>query len=312
MKKLYTAILFITLALFISCDEKKVEDDIKKAFTKITDKAGDVVDKATPKPQGSGTLTNTGGEDAGGDTPPPLTKPAVNKIYAKVGEVITFPKVAGYSYALKETTSDVTLSDVMSDTTKKQVSSTVAKSGIIIVATKDGNSIDSEPIEFFTELIKPVLSSYRVITGQVTTLTKVPGYTYALKMRTSGVHFNDVEGDTTKTEISATEAASGVIIVATFNGYTIESNPIEFVFIELTKPTLSTPSTPVGTPITFPKVEGHTYKLKEAVNGVSLSDVMSDTTKKQVSSTEVATFVIVVATFDGRSTESDPIDFYVE
>ncbi len=54
MKKLYTTILIITLALFISCDEKKAKDDITKAIEKMGDKAVDAmdaVDKVTPKPK---------------------------------------------------------------------------------------------------------------------------------------------------------------------------------------------------------------------------------------------------------------------
>ncbi len=156
---------------------------------------------------------------------------------------------------------------------------------------------------------KFVVSSYRVITGQVATFTKVAGYTYALKTPTSGVTLSDVEGDTTKKQVSSTEAASGVVIIGTKDGNTIESDPIEFVLIELTKPAVSSYRVRVGEVATFPKVEGHTYTLKEAINGVTLSDVMEDTTKKQVSSTEVASGVIIFATFDGNSIDSEPIDF---
>ncbi len=60
MKKLYTTILIIAVTLFISCDENKAKDEIKKALDKTVD-----ADKTTPKPKGSGTL------DAGGSTPPP-------------------------------------------------------------------------------------------------------------------------------------------------------------------------------------------------------------------------------------------------
>ncbi len=106
----------IALALFISCDEKKAEDDIKKAFTKITDKAVDVVDavdKVTPKPT--------------------LTKPLLSTTRIRKEEPITFPKVAKHTYILKNPASFLTLSDVEGDTTKKQVSSTEVASGVIIV-----------------------------------------------------------------------------------------------------------------------------------------------------------------------------------
>ncbi len=47
--------------------------------------------------------------------------------------------------------------------------------------------------------------------------------------------------------------------------------------------------------------------MKTAINGVSLSD--KDENTGQVSSTEVVSGVIVVATKDGKSIDSDPIDF---
>ncbi len=115
MKKLYSVILFITLTIaLLGCDE------IKKVF----DNAKTYSEKAT------------------------LTKPAVSSYRVSVGTVVTFPKVPGYTYALKKATSGVTLSNVPGKPTKKQVSSTKVASGVVIVATLDGISIDSEPIEF--------------------------------------------------------------------------------------------------------------------------------------------------------------------
>ncbi len=317
MKKLYTTILIIAVALFISCDEQKAEDDIKKAFTKITDEAADVVDKATPKPKGSGTLTNTEGEEAGGEevegeteegTPPPaLTKPAVDSYRVRVGQVATFPKVEGHSYELKQAISGVTLET--SDANKGRVTATQAASGVIVVATKDGNSIDSEPIEFVdVTLTKPVLSSYRVRTGVPITFPKVLGHTYTLKNATSNVTLSDVVGDTTKKQISSTEAVSNVIIVATLDDSSEESDPIEFVLIELTKPVLSYNHIIVGQAATFPKVEGHTYRLKDpTISGVSLE--VSDENTGRVTSTQAASGVVVVATLDGNSIDSEPIQF---
>ncbi len=160
MKKIYTAIMLIAVTLFISCNEQKARDDITEAIEKIRDKAVDVVDavdKVTPKPQGSGTLTNTenedaGSEDAGGDTPPPptptLTKPVVSATSVRVGQAVTFSKVEGHTYTLKQAVSGVTLSDVAGDTTKKQVSSTQAATDVVVVATLDGNTEESDPIDF--------------------------------------------------------------------------------------------------------------------------------------------------------------------
>ncbi len=332
MKKLYKIILLITLALFISCDEKKAEDDIKKAFTKITDEAADVVDavdKITPKPKGSGTLTNTGGEEAGDeeaegetetetgdDTPPPaLTKPVLSATRVEVRTAVIFPKVPGYTYALKlfsgdAVPSDVTLSDVMSDTTKKKVSSTIAISGIIVVATKDGKSIDSEGIEFTlppptpsSSITPPALSSYHVEVGTAVTFPKVAGHTYSLEPVISGVTLN--VSDKNMGRITATQEAIGVIVIAQTDEGFVRSKPINF--IEVIQPDITLTVVPWDTPIEFPKVPRHTYKLKEAVNGVSLD--VSDENTGRITATQSAQNVIIVATTEGLSVESYPIEF---
>ncbi len=204
MKRIHTTILIIALALFISCDEKKAEDDIKKAFTKITDKAADVVDavdKATPK----------------------LTKPAINSQRARVGTAVTFPKVEGYSYELKQAISGVILN--VSDKNTGEVRATEALSGIIIVATKDGKSIESNPIEF-VEIIKPDLSSERVAWDTPITFPKVADYTYRLKEEKTGIALSETTGN--RMQITATQSAQNVIIVVTDNGLSAESEPIEF------------------------------------------------------------------------------------
>ncbi len=245
MKKIYIAILCIAVTLFISCDEQKAkaEDDITKAITKITDKAADVVDavdKTTPKPQGSGTPTNTRGEDAGGeevegetetetaeDTPPPvLIKPVVSTQRARVGTAVIFSKVEGHSYELKEQKTGVTLSEGTSNT--MQVTATQAVSGVIIVATLDGNTGDSEPIEFFVELTKPVFFPGKSASwGAPITFPKVAEHTYELKEEKTGVAITEYNSDTM--EVTATQSAQNVIVVATFDGRTSESDPIEFM-----------------------------------------------------------------------------------
>ncbi len=278
MKKLYTTILIIALALFISCDEKKAKDEITKAL----DKAVDAVDKTTPK----------------------LTKPVLNATRVRVGTAATFPKVAGYTYTLKEKKRGVRISEGTSNT--MQVTATQAASGVVVVATKDGNSIDSEPIEFvIIELTKPAVSSYRVRTVQVATFPKVLGHTYELKQAISGVSLE--VSDESMGRVTATQAASNVIIVATLDGNTEESDPIEFVLIELIKPAVSSNRVKVGTPIILTKVEAHTYKLKEEVSGVSLE--VSDESTGELTATQSAQNVIIVATLDGNTEESDPINF---
>ncbi len=120
---IYIAVLCIALALFLSCEEKKVKDDITKAIKKIGDKA---VDKIKPKP----------------------TKPVLSATRIRKEEPITFPKVAKHTYTLKDPANFLTLSDVKGDTTKKQVSSTVIALDVIVIATLDGDSIESDPIDF--------------------------------------------------------------------------------------------------------------------------------------------------------------------
>ncbi len=249
MKKLYKIILLIiAVALFISCDEKKAKDEITKALDKTVEEK----DKATSKPKGSGTLTNTKGEpgstpqgsgaltntrseDAGGEgveelgkTPPPsLTPPALSSYREKVGTPITFPKVPGYTYTLKQKVSGVILSDATSDATKKQVSSTKIVSDIIVVATKDGNNIESKPIEFFMELTKPVFFPGKSASwGAPITFPKVAEHTYELKEKKTGVALTEYNSE--RMQVTATQSAQNVIIVATFDGRTSESDPIEF------------------------------------------------------------------------------------
>ncbi len=228
MKKLYKIILLIiALALFISCDEKKAEDDIKKAFTKITDEEADVVDavdKITPKPKGSGTLTNTEGEEAGGDTPPPLTKPAVDSYRVRVGQVATFPKVLGHTYILKETKTGVALRET--EDNRMYVTTTQAATGVVVVATLDDSTEESDPIEF-VEITKPVFFPAAIVSWNTPiTFPKIPGYAYALKEKKTGVALREATSDTM--QVTATQSAQNVIIVVTDNGLSVESDPIQF------------------------------------------------------------------------------------
>ncbi len=111
MKKLHTAIVCIALAIaLLGCDE---------------------ADKNTAKP----------------------TKPVLSAYRVRAGTAAAiFTKVTGHTYKLKHASGldlrGVTLSDVVGDPTKQQVRSTKVISGIVVVATLDGNSIDSEPIDF--------------------------------------------------------------------------------------------------------------------------------------------------------------------
>ncbi len=118
MNKIYIAILIIALALFVSCDEKTVDEADKPAKSQNT-------------PQGSDAT---------------LTKPAVSAVRIRKEEPITFPKVPKHTYALKDPANFLTLD--ISDENTGQVRSTKVASGVIVVATFDGTPIESDPIDF--------------------------------------------------------------------------------------------------------------------------------------------------------------------
>ncbi len=225
MKKIYTTILIIALALFISCDEKKAEDDIKKAFTKITDKAGDVidaVDKTTPKPKGSGTLTNTEGEEAedeeaeseGVEEPEDtltLIKPVLNRENAPWSRRIVFAKIAQHTYRLKEEKTGVALTEYNRDI--MQVTATQSAQNVIVVATFDGKTSESNPIEF----------------------TRIPGNTlsFAQAKRTENAYTTEsytqaatkgdtVAGDTRNIQYSINPTGEGVTIDSSSGEVTIQ------------------------------------------------------------------------------------------
>ncbi len=215
MKKLHVAIVCIFLVLFISCDEKKAEDDITKAITKITDKAGDVidaVDKTTPKPKGSGTLTNTEGEDAGGEEAesegveepedtPTLIKPVLNRENAPWSRRIVFAKIAQHTYKLKEEKTGVALTEYNRDI--MQVTATQSAQNVIVVATFDGRTSESNPIEF-TRVQGNTLSFAQA------KRTVNPGTTasYTQTATNSGT----VAGDNRNIQYSVSPTGEGVII----------------------------------------------------------------------------------------------------
>ncbi len=158
---IYIALIIFALLLF-SCEEKKAKDTIKKAIDEIVTEEDKNTVKPQSTPQGSSVPTNTGGDTEGEGTPtntgsdtPGASSPldmirfAVSSYRVRVGKAAKFTKLTGYTYALKTATKGVTLSGVPGDTTKGQVTSTEAVSGIIIVGTKDGTTIECNPIEFF-------------------------------------------------------------------------------------------------------------------------------------------------------------------
>ncbi len=134
MKKLYTTILLISLALFLSCDEKKAKDEITKAIEKSENETENVADKTTPKPKGSGTLMNI------------ARKPALSGKLVPWSEPILFPKIPEHTYTLKEKKTGVAITEYSSET--MQVTATQSAQNVIIIATLDGDRVESDPIEF--------------------------------------------------------------------------------------------------------------------------------------------------------------------
>ncbi len=311
MKKLYSAILIIALAIaLLGCDDKKAKDEIKKALDEVVTEE-DNADSKQGNTQGK-PVQVAEDDTAGDDTPAPtLTKPVLSTYRLRAGQAATFPKVEGHTYTLKEAINGVTLN--VSDENTGQVTSTVAATGVVIVATLDGTSEDSDPIEFvLIELTKPELNIYVVSIGEAVTFPKVEGHTYALKEAVNGVTL-DVSDENTG-RVSSIEVVSGVIVVATLDDTSEESEPIEFLTPPLELPALSSYRVRVGESATFTKVAGLSYTLSHN-SGLDISSVTLDVTDAntgRVSSTEAISGIILVASKDRSSAYSKPIEFFVE
>ncbi len=376
MKKIYVTILLIAVALFISCDEKKAKDEITKAIEKSENETQNVADNKTPKPKGSGTLTNTkgeagskpegsgtptntGSEDAGGEEgeeaegeteseepektpPPPLTKPDLSSERAPWDILIVFPKVAGHTYKLKEAVRGVSLTVL--DETTMQITATQSVQNVIIVATVDGKTTESEPIEFTripgntlsfankaieTKLKKSGQSKLtqpiRVHVASATVDNR--HVTYSITPTGRGGTIDSGSGEVTLTgraenvvftitaELPQTEkytraTASYTLTVTQGSGAPTNTGSEDAggdTPPPLTKPDLSSEREAWSTLITFPKVLGHTYRLKEEKTGVTLNKNAINAIR--VIATQSAQNVIIVATLDGRTIESNPIEF---
>ncbi len=206
MKKLYTTILLIAVTLFISCDEKKAEDDIKKAIEKMGDKA---VDKVKPKPKGSGT-----------PPAPTLTKPALSDERAPWNEPILFPKTAKHTYTLKEEKTGVAITEYSSET--MQVTATQSAQNVIIVATFDGSTTESNPIEF-TRIPGNTLSYAR------TTRTVNPDTTGGISPFVT--RSETVAGDTRNIQYSVSPTGQGVTIDSSSGDVSIDLDATERNYI---------------------------------------------------------------------------------
>ncbi len=219
--------------MFISCDEKKAKDEITKAIDETVAEA----DKGTSpvKPQGKTIqvvqgkvqITEGDAESTPGGEPETivLTKPILSAYRVRKETPITFPKVARHTYSLKNATSDVTISDVKGDTTKKQVSSTVIALGVIVVATFDGNTSESEPVDFLLHV-----ANRKALQDEIKTAIGRYGNSVSLNyLDTSEVVsmvalFNSVEafnGDISKWDVSSVESMTSI-----FDGLTMFNSDI--------------------------------------------------------------------------------------
>ncbi len=247
-----------------------------------------------------------------------ITKPAVSKRSERWGTPITVRKVADHSYKLKQA-----ISGVAFDESTGQVTATQPVARIIIVATRTGyaGSVESDPIEF---------------TRQAGSMLNFANIDVSVEYNKSGnthtqIASNDrvVAGDTGVVSYSISpigagasiDTASGKVVftlAAIGKTFTITATKAESAKYEaqtasyqLTvakfKIAFSQASAPWDTVITFPKVPGYTYALKEKKTGIALSEATSN--RMQVTATQSARNVIVVATLDSFTSESDPIEF---
>ncbi len=255
----------------------------------------------------------------------PLTFSATSVL---VGEAITFPKVVGHTYALKEPIpADVELD--ISNPSEGRVTATQPATGVVVIETipEDIRYLESffnnEALEFRApgppiipaEPTKPELSDYSVEWDVPVTFNKEVGHTYKLKEPIpDGVTLG---GDTNEGQITATQSAT-VIVVATLTlgGREVESEPLTFTkkTPDIDPLTFSAESSPFEETITFDPEAGHKYSLKDTKGGAVSIRARADG-KMEVRATQAVVDVIVIATFDendqyvSASYENDPIEF---
>ncbi len=87
----------------------------------------------------------------------------------------------------------------------------------------------------FDDIEKPAVSKRSERWGTAITLTKVKDHSYELKQAISGVAFDESTG-----QVTATQPATGIVIVAKRTGYagSVESDPIDFLLHVADKPAL--------------------------------------------------------------------------
>ncbi len=253
-----------------------------------------------------------------------ITKPAVSKRSERWGKPIIVRKVADHSYELKQA-----ITGVAFDESTGQVTATQPAARIIIVAKRAGyaGSVESDPIEFtrqagstltFANIDVEVeygksgnthtqtVTNDRVVAGD----TGVVSYSISpmgvganidtasgkvdFAIRAIGTTFTITARKTESTKYEAQTASYQLRVEANTNTR------------DITKPAVSKRSESWGTPIRLTKVADHSYELKQAVSGV-----VFDKSTGQVTATQAATRIIIVAKRTGYagSVESDSIEF---
>ncbi len=249
-----------------------------------------------------------------------ITKPAVSKRSESWGNPIRLTKVADHSYELKQA-----ISGVVFDKSTGKVTATQPAARIIIVAKRRGyaGSVESDPIEF----TRQAGSTLKFANIDVAVEYGKSGNTYTQTVINDRV----VAGDTGVVSYSISpmgasasiDSVSGKVdfaIRAIGNTFTITATKAESakyeeqtasyeLRVEKLKIAFSQASAPWDTPITFPKVPGYTYTLKEKKTGVALTEVTGN--RMQVTATQYAQNVIIVAKLAriGLTLYSDPIEF---
>ena len=259
-----------------------------------------------------------------------IEKPAVRKRSERWGTPITFPKVAGHSYALKDPTISGVALDVSNENTG-QVTALQPVTGVVIVAERTGyaGSTDSDPIEF-TKQAGDTLSfadanentmygtggnEFRKAVQVVDVADDTETPQYHISPAGAGASVDPVSGKVdftlraigTTFRITATKAESAKYEAQTAEyRLTVQANTNTS---GITKPALRTAQEPWGTPIIFAKEAEHTYTLKDEKGGVvSLREQGSS---MAIGATQAVSAVVVVARRTGYtgSVESDPIEF---
>ncbi len=208
-----------------------------------------------------------------GDIVKPTFRPSKSEPW---GTDISFEKLEGYTYELKDDKGGAVSLDTSSNPAR--ISATESVSAVVIEVRRAGYSgkVEGDPIEFTKQTrpaTKPIFSKTSVPWGTAITFTPAPLHRYKLKNRHTGVTLGNGK-------ITANQFAENIIVQAILPGDSkyeeavIDSVPIEFTkqTRPATKPIFSRTSVSWGTAITFTPAPLHRYKLKNRHTGVTLGN----------------------------------------